>query len=169
MPGALHRFFQDDHARLDALLARAVQAPDAIDEGAFDEFCAGLFRHIAMEEKVLLAEAARLRGAPLAIEKQLRADHAALGALTVPTPTRETVAAIRSILAEHNPLEEAPGGLYDACERLFGAGCDDALGRVRAVPKARAPRHVDGPHVQEGVAKLLRARTAARGGEGRPR
>ena len=169
MPGAIHRVLQDDHARLDALLTRAVQAPDAIDQGAFDEFCAGLFRHIAMEEKVLFAEAAKLRGGvPLEIEQQLRADHAALGALMVPTPTRDTIASIRAILAEHNPLEEGPGGLYDVCEGLFGAGCEDALLRLRAVPKARAPRHVDGPHVQDGVAKLLRARKAARGGGGLP-
>ncbi len=32
-----------------------VQAPDMIDVNAFDEFCAGLFRHIAMEEKVRFA------------------------------------------------------------------------------------------------------------------
>jgi hypothetical protein len=162
VPGTLHRFLQDDHARLDALLARADRAPDAIDVGAFDEFCAGLFRHIAMEEKVLLTEATRLRGGvPLGIERQLRADHAALGALMVPTPTRETIASIRSILAEHNPVEEGPDGLYAACEHLFKDASDDALARVHAMPNARAPRHVDGPHVQEGVARLLRARAAA--------
>jgi hypothetical protein len=164
VPGAIHRFLQEDHARLDGLLARVVDASGSIDVAIFDEFCAGLFRHIAMEEKVLLAGAAKLRGgAPLEIERQLRADHAALGALMVPTPTRDTIASIRSILAEHNPIEESPGGLYDACERLFGTECEEALGRLHAVAKARAPRHLDGPHIQDGVAKLLRARTAVRG------
>jgi hypothetical protein len=161
VPGAIHRFLQDDHARLDTLLAGVVDASGAIDVRIFDEFCAGLFRHIAMEEKVLLAEAAKLRGGvPLEIERRLRADHAALGALMVPTPTRDTVASIRAILAEHNPIEEGPGGLYAVCEGLFGGGCEEALGRLRAVRKTRAPRHVDGPHVQDGIAKLLRARKA---------
>jgi hypothetical protein len=163
MPGALHRFLQEDHARLDGLLARAAGASGAIDVAIFDEFCAGLFRHIAMEEKVLLAGATKLRGGvPLECERRLRADHAALGALMVPTPTRDTIASIRSILAEHNPIEEGPGGLYDVCEQLFGTGCEDALVRLHAVANARAPRHVDGPHVQDGMAKLLRARAAAR-------
>ncbi len=36
-------------------------------------------------------------------------------------PTHELIAAIRSALAEHIPLEEVPGGVYEACERLVGA------------------------------------------------
>ena len=53
-----------------------------------------MLRHIAMEEKILLPEARRLRDdVALPIAKQLRADHAALALLLVPTPTREIIAA----------------------------------------------------------------------------
>ena len=49
----------------------------ALDFEAYDLFRRGLLRHIAMEEKVLLPEARRLRGgSPLAIAVRLRADHA---------------------------------------------------------------------------------------------
>ena len=61
----------------------------------------------------------RRNGEPLAVAKQLRADHAALAGLLVPTPTHEIIATIRKVLLEHNPLEEGPGGL---------------VARVRAMP-----------------------------------
>ena len=163
-PGALHAFLAHDHARLDALLVRSGADAAAIDRAAYDEFRAGLLRHIAMEEKVLIPEARRLRGGePLVIAEQLRADHAALAALLVPTPTHQTVATIGMVLAEHNPLEEDAGGLYEICERLAGAEADALLARVRAVPEVPTARHFDGPRTHENIAKLLRARAAVRG------
>ncbi len=41
MPGDIHRFLTDDHARLDALLQRAVANPPAINLSAYVEFRAG--------------------------------------------------------------------------------------------------------------------------------
>lgn len=163
--GPLHGFLQQDHARLDALLRRADAAPDAIDADAFGAFRGGLLRHIAMEEKVLLPEARRLRdGEPLPIARQLRADHAALAGLLVPTPTHEIVATIRRVLSEHNPLEEDPGGLYEVCERLAGTEVDALVARVRARPEVRQARYVDSPRAFVAIASLLRARTAVEGG-----
>lgn len=159
MPGAIHTFLADDHARLDALLRRAVSDPGVIDRDAYEQFRAGLLRHIAMEEKVLLPEARRRRhGEALPIAKQLRADHAAFAALLVPTPTRAILTAIRELLDGHNPLEEGPAGVYETCDELAGAEADALLGRLRAVPEVPVAPHFDGPRVHEHIASLLKAR-----------
>lgn len=153
---------EKDHARLDDLLRRAAEG-DALDVAAYELFRAGLLRHISMEEKILLPEARRLRGGePLPVEKRLRADHAALAALVVPTPTREILATIRHVLAEHNPLEEGPDGVYAACERLAGAELEALMARLRAAPEVRVARPFDGPHVGRMIESLLSARKLAR-------
>lgn len=160
MTGPVHDFLARDHGRLDALLSRSIADPKTIDREAYEEFRAGLLRHIAMEEKVLLPEARRLRkGEPLPIAKQLRADHSALASLLVPTPTHDIVEAIRGVLQGHNRLEEAPGGLYDVCEELAGTEVDGLLARLRAVPEVSVAAHFDGPRIHEHIANLLRART----------
>lgn len=164
MRGPLNEFLQDDHSRLDELLRRADGVPNAIDLDAFELFRGGLLRHIAMEEKVLLREAKRLRnGEPLDISKQLRADHAALVALLVPTPTHEIIATIRRVLAEHNPLEENADGLYETCERLVGAEVDSLVARVTAMPKVPTAPHFDGPRAFAAIENLLQARTKVGG------
>ncbi|MEZ4266843.1 MAG: hemerythrin domain-containing protein [Myxococcota bacterium] len=159
MHGPVYRFLQEDHARLDALLRRADALPDLIDFDAFESFRGGLLRHIAMEQKVLLPEARRLRGGqPLDVARQLRADHAALAGLLVPTPTHEIIATIRRVLVEHNPLEEDPGGLYEDCERLAGAEADALVARMRAIPPVPTAPHFDGPRVFTAIENLLHAR-----------
>lgn len=163
MAGPLLTLLREDHARLDVVLDRATSRNGPINIHLFDEFRGGLLRHIAMEEKVLLREARRLRnGEPLGLAKQLHADHAALAALLVPTPTHEIVATIRTVLAEHNPLEEDPGGLYETCEQLVGPGIDEILTRLEAIADVPLARHFDGPRAHENIATLLRARAAAR-------
>jgi hypothetical protein len=165
MAGLIHRILGDDHVRLDGLLAAAAR-PGAIDLETYDRFAAGLFRPIAMEDKVLLPEAARRQGgAPLAIERRLRADHAALGALLVPPPTHDLVSRIRAVLSEHNPLEEGPGGLYETCERLFGPEAPAILARLEAVKPMRAPRHLDGPRFWQQIETLMRARVPKPGSD----
>ncbi|MBK8170713.1 MAG: hemerythrin domain-containing protein [Sandaracinaceae bacterium] len=155
--GAIHAFLADDHARLDALLSRAVADADNVDRDAYAEFRAGLLRHIAMEEKVLLPDARRRReGEGLPVAKQLRADHSALAALLVPTPTHAILAAIRGILEVHNQLEEGPAGVYTTCEELAGEEADSLLLRLRAVPEVPVAPHVDSPRVHEHIASLLK-------------
>ena len=162
MSGPLHEFLRRDHQRLDGLLFRADTGP-AIDFDAYQSFRGGLLRHIAMEEKVLLPEARRLRnGQPIELAKQLRADHAALAALLVPSPTREIVETVRNVLAEHNPLEENAGGFYEICEQLAGVEADVLLVRVKALPEVPLARHFDGPRAHANVENLLRARAALR-------
>ncbi len=157
----IRELLEKDHARLDALPRRATEA-DAFDVEAYEAFRAELLRHIALEEKILLPEARRLRrGEPFPVEKRLHADHAALAALVVPTPTREIVGTIREVLDEHNPLEEGPAGVYAACEKVLGAELEAVMARLRAAPEVRVAAHFDGPHVGAMVERLLRERKSA--------
>jgi hypothetical protein len=152
-----------DHARLDALLRRAAANPPLVDRSAYAEFRAGLLRHIAIEEKVLLPDARRRRsGEPLPVARQLRADHAALASLLVPTPTHAILDEIRGILDGHNPLEEGPDGLYAICERLAGLEVEDLAARVQAVPEVPIAPHFDGPRVHAQIERLVKARTNAK-------
>ena len=157
MHGPLHGFLSDDHARLDALLQRAADdAAAGIDSAAYAAFRAGLLKHIGMEEKILLPAAQRARGGePLPIAAKLRLDHGALAALLVPHPTPAVVAALRAILAAHNPIEEDPGGVYDTCEQLAGAERDAILARLRAAPEVPLAPHVDGPRVFASARRAL--------------
>jgi hypothetical protein len=155
-PGPLYRFLADDHSRLDGLLARATARPDVIDRTAYAQFRAGLLKHIGMEEKILLPEAQRRRGGqPLPIAAKLRLDHGALAALLVPSPTAAIVAALRSILANHNAIEEASAGPYAVCERLAGSDSTALLDRLRSAPDVPLATHVDTPEVRDATRRVL--------------
>jgi hypothetical protein len=120
-----------------------------------------------MEEKVLLPEARRRRGgAPLPAAERLRAEHAALAALLVLPPTRELAAQVRAILAEHDQLEEGPGGIYEACEALAGADAPAWLERLRAIPDPPVSPARDGPRVRAQLERRLRERARLRGAKG---
>lgn len=156
MDGPVYRYLADDHVRLESLLERAVERPGEIDSAAYAEFRAGLLRHIGMEEKILLPAAQRARsGAPLPLAAKLRLDHGALAALLVPSPTRAIVAAIRAILADHNLIEESPGGVYDTCEQLAGSAADALLAQLRAVPDVPLSPYNDAPRVFTAARRAL--------------
>ncbi len=158
MTESIRSYLTEDHERLDRLLARAMEG-ERVDLVAYEELRAGLLRHIAQEEKVLLPDArARRGGVPLPIAARLRADHAALASLLVPSPTVQLLRTLRDILDEHNPLEECDGGLYETCERLAGSEVEQVLDRMRAVPPVRASAHVDEPRIHEHIARMLSAR-----------
>jgi hypothetical protein len=154
--GPLFRFMADDHVRLDGLLQKAAARPDVIDRAAYAQFRAGLLKHIGMEEKILFLEAQRRRGGePLPVAAKLRLDHGALAALLVPSPTHAIVAAIRSILAGHNSIEEQPGGPYEVCEQLTGAEVDALLARLRSAPEVPVAAHADSPKVRAATRRAL--------------
>jgi hypothetical protein len=156
MAGPLYRFLADDHARLDRLLEKAFAEREKIDLVAYARFRAGLLKHIAMEEKVLLPAAQRLnQGTPLPVAARLRLDHGALAALLVPTPTPAIGNALRAILKSHNPLEEDPGGLYESCEQRAEDEIDALLARLRAVPDVALAPNLDGPNVIEAARRAL--------------
>ncbi len=158
MHGPLHASLTAEHARLEALLSRATRDPSGFDHEAFEAFRAGLLRHIAVEEKILLPDAKRRRGGlPLPLAAQLRVDHGALASLLVPTPDAALVGEIQQILRAHDVLEEEPGGLYDQCEELAGDEVDGLLARVREAPAVPVARHFDGHGVHRSAAEALEA------------
>ena len=156
MAGKIYCYLAGDHERLDALLERAVSDPEKLDASAYTEFRSGLLKHIAMEEKVLLLEAQRLRGGEaLSIAPKLRLDHGALTALLVPSPTASIVAAIRAVLKFHNPIEEDPGGVYDQCETLVGAEAVSILNELKNYREVKVLPHVDNPFVMEAARRAI--------------
>ena len=155
-PRPLTNFLVEDHRRLDALFQQAMAAPDRIDGTAYDQFRAGLLRHIGMEEKILLPAAQRLNGgAPLPIAARLRLDHGALAALLMPSPTGTICTTIRLILTRHNEAEEGPGGLYELCDELVAAEADSLLARLRAAPDVKVMAHSDSGAVMTTVRRAL--------------
>ncbi|HEY7322058.1 MAG TPA: hemerythrin domain-containing protein [Candidatus Binatia bacterium] len=156
MATKIHRYLADDHKRLDDLLDRATADPENIDTAAYEQFRAGLLKHIGMEEKVLLPAARKRRGGePLPVAAKLRLDHGALTALVVPPPTAKVVAAIQTILKLHNPLEEDPGGMYDQCEELLAAEADQILGQLQNFHEVKVLPHVNSPFVVEAARRAL--------------
>ncbi|HEX8793875.1 MAG TPA: hemerythrin domain-containing protein [Polyangiaceae bacterium] len=146
MARPIETLLTSDHARLDALLAKAEPGGGTIDTAAYAEFRQGLLRHIAMEEKILLPYArARRGGEPLPVAATLRKDHGELAALLVPSPTPEICARLRAILARHNPLEEGPDGVYATCDALAGAEAQQVVKRLEAQPRVPVAPHYDGP------------------------
>lgn len=172
VPGPLAEHLIADHRRLEALLDRSVADPARFDHAAFERFRAGLLRHIGIEEKILLADARRRRGGePLPVARVLRVEHGALASLLVPTPDHALVAEIRSILAQHDPREEGPGGVYETCERLAGDEVGALLERVLDAPEVPAARHFDGPAACRTAREALERAAAAappRAGPGEP-
>ena len=160
MQGPIATYLSRDHDRLGDLLQRCV-ARSGVELPLYDEFRAGLLRHIGMEEKILLPFARQLRGdEPLPAADQLKRDHAALAALLVPSPTPQIIETIHSILVEHNKLEEVPGGVYEECEQLAGDAGGSARGAVavRAGGARRSTlRHAAGPGAHSQASGSTRA------------
>ena len=142
----LREFLEEDHIRLDRLLASALD-----DDNCYREFRAGLLWHIGVEEKILFPLLRSVVG-DSELLVQLHRDHAALSALLVPPPNREIIEQIRTILGEHNPLEEGPGGLYEQIEHA------PVLAQVRAFPPVRVAAHADSEITRASIAELLRQR-----------
>jgi hypothetical protein len=159
MPGPLSRFFSEDHRRLDALLERATAEPRQVDQAPFEEFRAGILRHIGMEEKVLFTAAREARGGrPLPLAARLRVDHGAIAALLVPTPTPDIVAKIVAVLSPHNLREEETGGVYEQCDDALGASAAEALvEELRHFPEVPLNPHNDSAAVLAHVEAAFQA------------
>jgi hypothetical protein len=156
--GPISAFLAADHARLDALLDRALARPGEVEPETFAAFRGGLLRHIALEEKILLPAAKAARGGePLPLARRLRIDHGAITSLLVPTPSPAIAAELRSILAPHDALEEEAGGLYDACDQLLAGSAAQLLARLEAYPPVKLNRYQDGPAVHRTAASALAA------------
>lgn len=154
----LHAFFTNDHRRLEALLNGTFAKPGHIDHQLYDQFRAGLLRHIGMEEKILFVAAQQANGGePLPIQAKLRLDHGALTSLMVIPPSVELTKVIRHVLDLHDRLEEEPGGMYEACEHLTMHQTDALLDRLAKVPAT--PVHPPNPSPKAiGAARRAMAR-----------
>jgi hypothetical protein len=154
--GPVTRFLEADHRRLEQLLSAAMGSRGQIEPGHYDEFRAGLLRHIGMEENILLPAAQRSNGgAPLSIAAKLRLDHGAIAALLMPTPTPKLMAILRSILNQHNQIEEGTEGLYTTCDKLAGAETEQLMAKLRAAPNLVVLPHSDSPAVLGAVHRAL--------------
>lgn len=148
--GVIADFLAEDHRRLDALLQATDAHPGRIDREAYDQFRAGLLRHIGMEEKLLLPALQRWRGGePLPVAARLRLDHGALATLLMPAPSAQILATIRRILSEHNRIEEGPDGLYALCDQLPDTEATRLWDALRAAPTVSVMRHSDSPAVMK--------------------
>lgn len=157
MHGPVHDYLARDHDRLDQFLAAALRTDGTIDAEAYDGFRRGLLRHIGIEEKILFP-LIRKSGADVSAIEQLHRDHALLAALLVPPPAAAEIEEIRALLAEHNPREECPGGMYEVFEKLSGPDVEALLQRVVETPPVRVNPNVDGPVVRDSIERLRAAR-----------
>lgn len=153
--GPISRFLAEDHRRLEALLDRAAAA-SPIDAALFEQFRAGLLRHIGMEEKVLLPAVRRARGGiPLPLARQVHLDHGAIAAMLVPAPTAAGIERLRALLALHDGLEEGPTGVYADCDQLLAGESTTVIVQLRDYPPVRTAPHNDGPAVERHIAETL--------------
>ena len=133
------------------LLERAVLEPDNIDMSAYAQFRSGLLKHIAMEEKIILPAARRLRGdEPLPVAARLRLDHGALTALLVPTPTASILAAIRAISKPIIRSRRTPAGCT-----INARNWEQILRRLENYSDVKVVPHVDSPFVMEATRRAL--------------
>ena len=134
--GPIQHFLEQDHERLDVLLARSLDSNASINENAFDEFRKGLLKHIGIEEKLIFVFVARSNALEhQAIARTLRLHHGALASLLALRPSPALISAIRTILSIHNPIEEGPHQFYEICESLMGDQASDSLARIVAAPE----------------------------------
>ncbi|MGA7616101.1 MAG: hemerythrin domain-containing protein [Thermoanaerobaculia bacterium] len=155
MPSELHAYLTEDHQRLDALLERVIRPDGTIDHESYTAFRAGLLRHIGIEERILFPELRR-QGIFSPVEVQLHRDHAALAALLMPPPDAALMSTIAGILAEHNPLEEFPGGLYERMEELAADELGNLVEKIRNTPPVRLAPHMDTEITRSSIEQLLR-------------
>ena len=149
-------FLGADHRRLDALLQSAVADIDAVDYVRYDQFRAGLLRHIGMEEKILLPAVQRLRaGRPLPVAAKLRLDHGAIASLLMPPPSATILAMLRDILADHNEIEEGPDGWYETSEASVGAEAEQIVARFQAAPPIKVMPYSDTATVMNTVRRAV--------------
>jgi hypothetical protein len=173
MNGPLSLFFVQDHRRLDALLKRSASGGGDVDAAPYEEFRAGILRHIGMEERVLIPAAKRARGGQaLPVARLLRLDHGAIASLLVPPPSARIVERLAAVLGPHNEAEERPDGLYAVCDELLANETGALLEALRAFPAIPLAPHQDGPnvhaHIEETLDLARRAwaqEAAARAGE----
>ncbi len=167
-PRRVAELLTEEHARLHALLARAVLPSGEVDREAYVALRAGLLRHIGIEEKILFPAVREARGGvALGRAAELRVDHGALTSLLVPTPDAALLAELEGLLHAHDAKEEGPEGVYVECERSLGEQGSWAIAeRARAYPEVPVAAHYDGPRAYRTAAAALAAQISQRARRG---
>jgi hypothetical protein len=158
--GAISGFLTEDHRRLEQLLDLAGGRAGEIDSVPYEEFRAGLLRHIGMEEKILFpaiqrAQQDRADSQVVPSLVQLRLEHGALAALLMPSPTPAVLATIREILRRHDEIEESAGGPYEVGDSLLGKEAGRTLAALRAAPAVNVMPHSDSQAVAATLHRAL--------------
>ncbi len=152
---SIPQFLTADHRRLDALLERTGDCRTPEELAAYDGFRRGILKHIGIEEKILLAAAARLQGSPLEQAARLRLDHGAIVSLLMPIPTPPIIRAIRTVLTAHNPIEEGDRGVYDLCEKLAASEHAELLAKIREAPEVPTHPNATTPRILDAARHAL--------------
>jgi Hemerythrin HHE cation binding domain len=131
----IREYFTHDHRRLETLLRRAFPSAGTIDETTYAEFRAGLLKHIASEEKILIpALKSAQEDTSHASAAQLRQEHGALASLLVLPPSVMTRNAILGLLHHHNKREESAHGLHEECDCLPSDSVNELMQKTRIYP-----------------------------------
>ena len=153
---AVRRFLGGEHRKLEAHFGRALEALADGDPSAWGRFREELLRHIGIEERILLPALREARGGdPDPLAARLRLDHGALAALLVPSPTSRVLGTIAGILAEHEPREEGPGGLFASADESLASRAPSIVERMQLAPSVPVSPHNDDPRVLPAVERAL--------------
>lgn len=152
----LYHFFTKDHRRIEDILDKATEDANTIQMDYYHRFRTGLLKHIKMEEKILFPAAQKANsGTPLPLAAKLRLDHGALTALMVVPPSQPVIRVLRYILAEHDLLEEQPGGMYDICEKLTQGETQELLEQLEKVTEVPVQSHNKADYALEAAKRAL--------------
>jgi hypothetical protein len=146
VPRPIHDFLGRDHARIAVHLERARAPAGDLDLRAYAEFRALLFRHLALEERILIP--AVLRASPrdiVGLFTPIRAEHAAIRAMLLPTPDAALADEVGSFLLAHERAESGPNGVYSVAEIVLARRAETIVEAMRAYPRAEPPPYENGP------------------------
>ena len=155
MHGPIHSLLATQHRDLEEMWRAATALPQRVDAEAYARFRVGLLTHIAAEEKILIPAAKAASQDILSLARKIRAQHGAITALLAPAPSPTILRALRTILEEHNELEEKNAGLYDICEGIVAGRVTEILDRLSVVPDVRVSPHVPVADVIDSVRRIL--------------
>ncbi len=153
----IHRFFTEDHRRVDKLLEQSTRDPNCIDEALYRQFRIGLLTHIKMEENILFPAAKKANaGKPLPNFQRFRNEHGALTTLMAVYPNPEMLKVLRHVLEQHDAAEEVPGGMYDVCEKLTEDQTDKILEELKRVAEVPVHEPKKQPAVLQAAKRILK-------------
>jgi hypothetical protein len=156
----IHQMLEPDHVRLNDLRQIVVTSEVHAEHPAYRSFRAGLLRHIAMEEKLLLQAVKDALGHPHPLAERLRTDHSLLATLLIPPPTLAILKEMGEIMHAHHEVEEKPGGFFDAVEQIIPEQLERISHKLEHFPGPTVAIHQDTAAVWAHIADLRAERLA---------